>query len=200
MCMCTHLRLVDDAAPHRAPLDSRTAVQVPCVLRRAELYVSAAHNETYGRSLVEALRCGLPIVTMGCSNLHVRHEDNGLLGTDESQLAAQIRRVVRDGALRRRLKASVTGAQTPLDPNAQMLATVLDVHQKGAQLQAVAACAVPPASAPSQPPMPSCPSRSRRAYACVPYLPCMYTPRGTARLSCRLRPSQGWTCAHTSRR
>ena len=88
---------------HRAPLDSRTAAQVPCVLRQAELYVSAAHNETYGRSLVEALRCGLPIVTMGCSNLHVRHEDNGLLGTDESQLAAQIRRVVRDGTLRSRL-------------------------------------------------------------------------------------------------
>jgi hypothetical protein len=121
--------------------------------------VSAAHNETYGRSLVEALRCGLPIVTMGCSNLHVRHEDNGLLGSDESQLAAQIRRVVRDGALRRRLKASVTGAQNPPDPNAQMLATVLDVHQRGAQLQAAAACAVAPSSAPSQPPMPSCPNR-----------------------------------------
>ena len=34
------------------------------MLRLAELYVSAAHNETYGRSLVEALRCGLPIVTV----------------------------------------------------------------------------------------------------------------------------------------
>ena len=59
------------------------------MLRRAALYVSAAHNETYGRSLVEALRCGLPIVTMAASNLHVRHEDNGLLGADETQLAEQ---------------------------------------------------------------------------------------------------------------
>ncbi len=157
--MCTRVHLVGDAATaHRAPLGSRTAAQVPCVLRQAELYVSAAHNETYGRSLVEALRCGLPIVTMGCSNLHVRHEDNGLLGTDESQLAAQILRVVRDGALRRRLKASVTGAQSPPDPNAQMLATVLDVHRKGAQLQAAAAYVAAPSSAPSQPPMLSCPS------------------------------------------
>ena len=166
------------------------------MLRRAELYVSAAHNETYGRSLVEALRCGLPIVTvllrvrvrvrgrgrgrgrarprpllatpplqMGCSNLHVRHEENGLLGSDESQLAAQIRRVVRDGALRRRLKASVTRAQAPADPNAQMLATLLDVHQNGARLQA------------SPPPTPSCPRRPRRAWACTPHPPRTSTAR-----------------------
>ena len=103
---------------------------------------------------------------MGCSNLHVRHEENGLLGSDESQLAAQIRRVVRDGALRRRLKASVTRAQAPADPNAQMLATLLDVHQNGARLQASPPAAPSPlALPPSQPPMPSCPRRPH-GHAC----------------------------------
>ena len=46
--------------------------QVSCVLREAAAYVSAAHNETYGRSLVEALRCGLPIATMRSCNMHVQ--------------------------------------------------------------------------------------------------------------------------------
>ena len=115
---------------------------------------------------------------MGCSNLHVRHEENGLLGSDESQLAAQIRRVVRDGALRRRLKASVTHAQAPADPNAQMLATLLDVHQNGARLQASPPAAPSPlALPPSQPPMPSCPRRPRRARACTPHPPRTSTAR-----------------------
>ena len=144
--------------------------------------MSAAHNETYGRSLVEALRCGLPIVTMGCSNLHVRHEDNGLLGTDESQLAAQIRRVVRDGTLRSRLKASVTGAQTPPDPNAQMLATVLAVHQAGVQLQAAAARAVTAAvTHPSHLCRAAQASSAVHMYICIcVYAPCPPCTRSTS--------------------
>ena len=45
--------------------------KVACILREADVYVSAAQNETYGRALVEARRCGLPVVTFESCNIHV---------------------------------------------------------------------------------------------------------------------------------
>lgn len=87
------------------------------MLREASAYVSAAYNETYGRSLVEALRCGLPIVTQASCNMHVTHGVNGLLGDGVAELAANIAAVVKDDALRGRLARAARwlggGAQAP---------------------------------------------------------------------------------------
>ena len=45
-------------------LGSVAPPHVSCLLRRGGAYISSAPNETYGRSLVEALRCSLPLLSM----------------------------------------------------------------------------------------------------------------------------------------
>lgn len=105
---------------------------VPCVLREASAYVSAAYNETYGRSLVEALRCGLPIVTQASCNMHVTHGVNGLLGDGVAELAANIAAVVKDDALRGRLARAAAAydgwSDGGAEPNEAMLRAVLESH------------------------------------------------------------------------
>lgn len=106
--------------------------RVSCVLREADAYVSAAHNETYGRSLVEALRCGLPVVGMRSCNMHVAHQTNGLLAGGEADLADHIRMVAHDAALRTRLSAGARaydgGTDGGLAPDEAMLRAVLEAH------------------------------------------------------------------------
>jgi glycosyltransferase involved in cell wall biosynthesis len=106
--------------------------RVSCVLRQADAYVSAAHNETYGRSLVEALRCGLPVLGMRSCNMHVAHQQNGLLGEGAADLAAHIRMVAEDAALRSRLSAGARAYDGKTDggvaPDEAMLRAVLDAH------------------------------------------------------------------------
>ena len=63
---------------------------VSCVLREADAYLSAAYNETYGRALVEAKRCSLPVITVQSCNLHVHHGVDGLLASNASSLAEQV--------------------------------------------------------------------------------------------------------------
>ena len=77
---------------------------IGCLLRSVDVYVSAATHETYGRSLVEALRCAVPVVAMEEGNMHVLHAANGLLAANRSQLSAHLAEVITDTALRRRLK------------------------------------------------------------------------------------------------
>tara|TARA_B110001452_G_scaffold61790_1_gene48538 strand:+ start:1568 stop:2074 length:507 start_codon:yes stop_codon:yes gene_type:complete len=86
---------------------------------------------SYGRSLVEAMRCGLPVLTMGTSNLHVVHDHTGLLADDAAQLGEHIARVASDGALRRRLAANVADEQRRSgSPDAEMLRAVLEARAR----------------------------------------------------------------------
>lgn len=96
---------------------------VGCALRRADVYLSAARNETYGRSQVEALRCGVPVLGMSSCNLHIVDEVNGLVAEGAQQLTDAIVRVVREPELLARLKAAATAPD--FDPNAEMLQAVL---------------------------------------------------------------------------
>ena len=96
---------------------------VGCVLRRADVYLSAARNETYGRSQVEALRCGVPVLGMASCNLHIVDEVNGLVAEGVQQLADAIVRAVREPELLARMKAAATAPD--FDPNAEMLRAVL---------------------------------------------------------------------------
>jgi len=106
--------------------------QVSCVLREADIYVSAAPNETYGRSLVEALRCALPIVTMESCNMHVLHGSNGLLAADRQQLARQLQRILGDEKLRADLerRAAKYGAEGAFHPEARMLQAILEARNR----------------------------------------------------------------------
>jgi len=107
--------------------------RVSCVLREADAYASAAHNETYGRSLVEALRCGLPVVTMASCNMHVDHGKSGLLGEGTAELTEHISMVADDEALRRRLAANAQAydgaTDGPSDAPGAMLRAVLDAQE-----------------------------------------------------------------------
>jgi len=103
---------------------------VSCVLREASAYISAAHNETYGRSLVEALRCSLPVVTMSSSNMHVQHEANGLLAEHTNDLASQLVRTLDDAVLFDRLAAEARNYPVVDDPNAQMLGEITRAHKE----------------------------------------------------------------------
>ena len=75
---------------HVAYLGTVAHQHVSCVLREANVYVTAAPNETYGRAMVEGMRCSLPVVGLDSCNLHVKHEHNGLLATDYADLMDQM--------------------------------------------------------------------------------------------------------------
>jgi len=77
------------------------------------------------------MRCGLPVLTMGTSNLHVVHDHTGLLADDAAQLGEHIARVASDGALRRRLAANVADEQRRSgSPDAEMLRAVLEARAR----------------------------------------------------------------------
>lgn len=75
--------------------------------RRAWVLTSASAREGWGMTITEAAACGTPAVATRISG----HEDaildgqSGLLARDERELAAQLTRVLSDGALRDRLAA-----------------------------------------------------------------------------------------------
>lgn len=77
------------------------------LLRAADGYVSAAIHEGFGIVFLEAMEAGLPIVAVaqGGHRDFLINEKNALLVAkiDGNTLAAAIQRLVRDGALRRRL-------------------------------------------------------------------------------------------------
>ena len=100
---------------------------VGCALRHADVYLSAARNETFGRSQVEALRCGVPVLGMASCNLHIVDEVNGLVAEGAQQLTDAIVRVVREPELLARMKAAATAPD--FDPNAEMLQAVLTARK-----------------------------------------------------------------------
>eukprot|EP00928_Gymnodinium_smaydae_P018612 TRINITY_DN17093_c0_g1_i1.p1 TRINITY_DN17093_c0_g1~~TRINITY_DN17093_c0_g1_i1.p1 ORF type:complete len:611 (-),score=109.41 TRINITY_DN17093_c0_g1_i1:380-2212(-) len=111
--------------------------EVSCIMREADAYVSAAPNETYGRSLVEAKRCGLPIVTVESGNMHVRHGVDGLLAASAEGLAEQIVSLANDPELHAAMAAkaaasladddSFVGSRAMLDAVLQARAQTLDL-------------------------------------------------------------------------
>ena len=107
---------------------------VSCVLREADVYISAAPNETYGRAMVEALRCSLPVVALASCNLHVTHDVNGLLADDSDALVEMLSKAISEPALRARLSRgtrthspSAVAAATD-NPNERMLQASIQAH------------------------------------------------------------------------
>ena len=85
---------------------------VPCVLKEADVYISAAANETYGRAMVEAMRCKLPLVLMSPShnNMWVSNGVNGLLAADQDALRDAIVKVVTEEGTLKTLQAGARAA------------------------------------------------------------------------------------------
>jgi glycogen synthase len=75
------------------------------VYRRGEVFVSPTYAEGFSNTILEAMASGLPVVSTDVVGVRdcVRPDDNGVLvpPADPSALAAGIRRVLHDGALRR---------------------------------------------------------------------------------------------------
>ncbi|WP_374446906.1 glycosyltransferase family 4 protein, partial [Stella sp.] len=83
----------------------------------ADLFVHPAHYEGYGMALSEALRVGLPVVAAAGGAVPETVPDGaGLLVPpgDAAALAAALRRVVADAALRHRLTAGAAAAGAAL--------------------------------------------------------------------------------------
>lgn len=83
---------------------------IPEILSQATIYCLPSYREGLPKSLIEAAAAGLPLVTTdtsGCREV-VRHEENGLLVpvADSVALAAALRRLLNDAALRQRLGAA----------------------------------------------------------------------------------------------
>ncbi len=80
---------------------------VPAVYRRADIFVSPTYAEGFSNTILEAMASRLAVVS--CRSVGVvdciRDGENGLLTEpgDRNGLAEALRRVLRDGALRRRL-------------------------------------------------------------------------------------------------
>ncbi|GHF35585.1 hypothetical protein GCM10010359_42760 [Streptomyces morookaense] len=77
-------------------------------LAKASIAVSASDRESFGMTIVEAMRCGLPVVATDCPNGPreiVTHGVDGLLVRpgDTEGLAAALRGLIRDAPLRRRM-------------------------------------------------------------------------------------------------
>lgn len=77
------------------------------VYNAADLYVGASLVETFGQVFLEAMACGVPVVTFNTSGVRdvVRHMETGYLAgyKDATDLARGIDLLLTDGALRERL-------------------------------------------------------------------------------------------------
>jgi glycosyltransferase involved in cell wall biosynthesis len=103
-----------DLEEARARADGRTTFlgyvpieEAPEVYRSADVFVSPTYSEGFSNTLLEAMASGLPVVTTDSVGVvdAVRDGENGLLHApgDVPGLAAALRRVLDDGALRTRL-------------------------------------------------------------------------------------------------
>ncbi len=81
---------------------------LPAVYGRADLFVFPSLYEGFGLPLIEAMACGVPVVTSNVSSMPEVAGDAALLvdPRDTEGLATAIARALRDGALRDRLRAA----------------------------------------------------------------------------------------------
>ena len=127
-------RLAADEAPGRVrfagPVDAAgKAVR----LATADAFALVSLHEGFGLVYLEAMNAGLPVVAgdAGGQTDLLRHEDDALLvpPSDPTALAAALRRLADDGALRRRLATAGRSAAAGYTPE-RMAARYEDVYRR----------------------------------------------------------------------
>jgi len=96
---------LDDAVQFLGRVESS---EMPQIYREHDLFVSASMQEGMSNAMLEAMACGLPIVTTRCEGVDELVADNGVV-VDEpepARLAEAIRRLADDRAARRAMSAA----------------------------------------------------------------------------------------------
>jgi glycosyltransferase involved in cell wall biosynthesis len=107
-----------EARPHVRVIPRAPEDEVMRQYRAHDLLVSPSTYEGFGMVIVEAMSQRLPVVAtpVGCAPMLIRDGDNGVLvpPRDPAALAAALRRLLRDGALRRAMGARAADTVRPL--------------------------------------------------------------------------------------
>jgi glycosyltransferase involved in cell wall biosynthesis len=130
-----------DLEEARSRADGRTTFlgyvpidRAPEVYRAADVFVSPTYSEGFSNTLLEAMASGLPVVTTDSVGVvdAVRDGENGLLHRpgDVGALAAALRRVLDDGALRARLATTALEEVRRLYSWPVLARTIADVHER----------------------------------------------------------------------
>ncbi len=94
----------------RFPGFIRNQQQLACYYRAADIYLHAAHDETFGKSITEAMACGIPVIATKTGGIpeQVTHGLNGFLTApgDSSAMAHMISQLLEDPAMRASMGAS----------------------------------------------------------------------------------------------
>jgi glycosyltransferase involved in cell wall biosynthesis len=97
-----------DLADHVIWLEDAPESDMPAIYNGAEVVVLPSYYEGFGLTALEAMACGTPVVATNRSSLPEVVGDAGLLidPYDPADIAAAIRRILEDGALRDQLRSA----------------------------------------------------------------------------------------------
>ncbi|MFJ6796796.1 glycosyltransferase family 4 protein [Streptomyces sp. NPDC091268] len=109
---------------------------------KGSVAVVTSSAESFGMTLVEAMRCGLPVVSTDCPvgpREIITHGEDGLLvaNGDADAIAAGLRTVMADPALRRRMAAAALRNSARYDP-AVIAARYVELFEDAARRRAAA--------------------------------------------------------------
>ncbi len=101
-------RLIESLGLHNYVSLQRPLRNPFAVLKKAKLFVLPSRHEGFANVLIEAMACGLPVISTNCPSGPseiVHHEKDGLLipAGDVTALAAALERLMADDAERNRL-------------------------------------------------------------------------------------------------
>jgi glycosyltransferase involved in cell wall biosynthesis len=120
------IELLGDRVRFVGPTDD-----VPAVIRALDVMVNASRSEPFGRTVLEAQACGIPVIGTASGGIpeFVRDGVNGILVPpgDAAALANQLERLLGDASLRRQLGAQgrVAAEQISTDRQAALVADII---------------------------------------------------------------------------
>jgi glycosyltransferase involved in cell wall biosynthesis len=106
-------------------LGQRTREEIRDLMRECDVFLLPTIRESFGLAALEARCAGLPVVAMASSGVSeiVRHEQEGLLGRSDAELAAHVATLARDAARRYAIAENNRATRPPYD-----WSRLLDAH------------------------------------------------------------------------